>query len=143
MGFKRIGRWLDWFFDALIFVLIVIIVLFLLVKFCLADDTPFRLARAAYHVTAFLDYSTTFHCSCQRGRGGEWLFLEKNPVTRLYWRSEPAFCAFKMAETVILDVFFRFVYKKSRFLGYLAVFVFTAVRIWAFRDNLTNMRVLR
>ena len=108
-----------------------------------ADSVPFRLARATYHVTAFLDYSTTFHCSCQRGRGGEWLFLEKNPVTRLYWRSEPAFCAFKMAETVILDAFFRFVYKKSRFLGYLAVFVFTAVRIWAFRDNLTNMRVLR
>ena len=100
-----------------------------------ADDVPFRLCRLAYHTVAFADYHTTFHAS------GSFRFEEQNVITRLYWRSSPAFSAVKAVETAVVDWMFRAVYRRSKFLGYVVVAVFAVVRVVAFRDNMRVMGV--
>ena len=102
-------------------------------------DTPkstiFNLAKFIHFSASFLDYQTTFHCShFQR-------FNEQNPITALYWRTPPAFCAFKSVEVIVQNWAFNTIYRWSKPIAYIVVVLFAAVRIIAFRDNLRAMGV--
>lgn len=115
--------------------LIVVLLLFLVPAVAVADDTPFRLCKLSYHTLAFMDYWTTYQAS--------WLpkYQEQNKFTRLYWRSPPAFSAFKAVETVVLDRLFTVIYKKNKLLGFATVIVFAVVRYIAFSNNARVMRI--
>jgi len=99
-----------------------------------ADDTPFKACLLAHHTLALGDYWTTYHASFDRR------YYENNWLTRQYWRSPPAFCVVKAVEVVLLDNIFKWVYKKSKFLGYAVVIVFGVVRYFAIKNNLEVMR---
>ena len=93
-------------------------------------DVPFRVCLLAHHALALGDYWTTYHASFDSR------YHENNWLTRQYWRSPPAFSAFKAVEVVVLDSVFKWVYRKSKFLGYGVVIGFALVRYLAIRDNM-------
>lgn len=95
-----------------------------------AQDEKFRIAILAHNFVAFGDYATTYFAS------GFTEFEESNIITRLYWRSPPAFCAIKAIEVYAFDQLFKFVYRKSKILGYALVCVCTIVRCVALKDNI-------
>ncbi|MFX0198975.1 MAG: hypothetical protein ACFFCW_22870 [Candidatus Hodarchaeota archaeon] len=107
---------------------------FILASPLFSEDKAFDAFKLTYHAGAFLDYGTTFYAS----RFPE--FQEEDAITRLYWRSPPAFCAFKAVETLILDKFFTWIHSKSKILGYLTVAVFAIARFIAFKENLEVIR---
>ena len=113
--------------------IILLLILLVVPVWATADDTPFKVCLLAHHTFAIGDYWTTFAASRSMG------FIERNPVTRLYWRSPPAFCVLKAAEVVLFDTVFKWVYKKNKLLGYVTVAVFTIVRYVAIKDNLEVM----
>jgi hypothetical protein len=116
--------------------IIPVILLFLIIS-TNADSTEtdfgrvvFDLSRVSYHALAFGDYWTTHHASFNQR------YIELNKLTRLYWRSEPVYCFFKAAETVLWDSVYRFIYKHSKILGILTVVVCGVIRYMAFKSNL-------
>jgi len=112
---------------------VILIVLLFCGPIC-AEDGVFKGLRLAYVGVSFLDWQTTYHAS-----RFPW-YEERNVFTRAYWRSPGAFCAFKAVEVVVLDGFFRWVYRKSRVLGCVTVMVFAVFRYMAARDNLAVLR---
>ena len=113
--------------------IILLLILLVVPVWATADDTPFKVCLLAHHTFAIGDYWTTFAASRSMG------FIERNPVTRLYWRSPPAFCVLKAAEVVLLDTVFKWVYKRNKLLGYVTVAVFTIVRVVAIKNNIGVM----
>ena len=107
--------------------------------FAYADDTPkspvFNLAKFVHFSASCFDYQTTFHCSHYQK------FSELNPITKLYWRSPPAFCAFKSVEMIAQNWLFDTIYKWSKPAAYITVVLFAIVRIVAFRNNVRVMGV--
>ena len=101
----------------------------------MADDAPFRIAKFIHFSCSFADYATTHHASRSP------LFEEQDIITQLYWRSPPAFCAFKSVEIICQNWLFDTIYKKNKFLGYVTILAFTVVRFLAFRGNMRVMGV--
>ena len=107
----------------------------LLSCFAYADDTPFRIAKFFHFSCSFIDYQTTLHASRSLR------FDELNPITNLYWRTPPAFCAFKSVEIICQNWLFDTIYGWSKPIAYITVVLFAIVRIVAFRNNARVMGV--
>ena len=99
-----------------------------------ADDAPFRFAKFLHFSCSMLDYQTTLHASRSMR------FEESDIITKLYWRSPPAFCAFKTVEIMAQNWLFNQIYKWSKPVAYITVVVFAIVRIIAFKQNLRVIR---
>ena len=95
----------------------------------------FNLAKFLHFSVSFLDYQTTFHASRSP------MFQEQDIITRLYWRTPPAFCAFKSVEMIAQNWLFDTIYRWSRPIAYITVALFALMRIVAFRENMKVMGV--
>lgn len=111
-----------------------ILLLLLIPVSAVAEGVPFKVCLLTYHTSAFADYYTTLHAS------NSFRYNEENPITKIYWRSKPAFCFAKCVETVLFDTVFKWVYKKNKFLGYLTVISCTIVRYLAYRGNMRALQ---
>lgn len=98
-------------------------------------DMPFRMLKFLHFSCSFMDYQTTLHA----GRLPR--FQEQNKITALYWRTPPAFCAFKSVEVIVQNWVFDRLYKWSKPVAYITVIAFAVVRIVAFRNNVKVMGV--